>query len=79
MKQMAISCQSGFSTTEIEYFRLIVYKNVVDSAKEVVRGVGKIGLREALELRRKVGVDFALVFAPVLIVIVHTYSFFPLL
>jgi guanine nucleotide-binding protein G(i) subunit alpha len=44
VKQMKIIHQSGFSSDEIASFIPIVYKNVVDSAKDIVGAMRKIGV-----------------------------------
>ncbi|KAF8953002.1 guanine nucleotide binding protein, alpha subunit [Flammula alnicola] len=44
VKQMKIIHQSGFSDTELAEYRPAIYKNVLDSAQQVVIYMKKIGL-----------------------------------
>lgn len=53
VKQMKIIHQDGFSNAELADFRPIIYRNVVDSAQDVVRYMRKVGL-EFVEYNNRV-------------------------
>ncbi|KAG9041835.1 Guanine nucleotide-binding protein alpha-2 subunit [Tulasnella sp. UAMH 9824] len=44
VKQMKIIHQNGYTPDELAVFRLVVYKNLVDSAKDIVLAMKKIGV-----------------------------------
>ncbi|KAG8855304.1 Guanine nucleotide-binding protein alpha-2 subunit [Tulasnella sp. 330] len=44
VKQMKIIHQNGYTPEELSVFRLVVYKNLVDSAKDVVMAMKKVGV-----------------------------------
>ncbi|KAF8957887.1 heterotrimeric G-protein alpha subunit, GPA3-like protein [Flammula alnicola] len=53
VKQMKIIHQDGFSDTELAEYRLVVYKNVLDSAQQVIVYMKKIGF-ECVEYSNRV-------------------------
>ena len=55
VKQMKIIHKNGFTPAELTDFRPVVYKNVFDSAKQVVLYMRKTGL-ECVEFSNRVGV-----------------------
>ncbi|KAG8901681.1 Guanine nucleotide-binding protein alpha-2 subunit [Tulasnella sp. 403] len=44
VKQMKIIHQNGYTPDELAVFRLVVYKNLVDSAKDIVLAMKKVGV-----------------------------------
>ena len=44
VKQMKIIHQNGYSTEELERFKNTIYNNVVESAKNLIKGLEKTGL-----------------------------------
>jgi len=44
VKQMKIIHQNGYTTDELQVFRLVVYKNLVESAQAVVQAMRKLGV-----------------------------------
>lgn len=44
VKQMKIIHQNGYTSDELAVFRLVVYKNLVDSAKDIVLAMKKVGV-----------------------------------
>jgi len=61
IKQMKIIHQDGFSPSELAEYRPVVYKNVLDSAQQVVVYMKKIGL-EYVEYPNRVHYDLFLLF-----------------
>ncbi|KAG9051661.1 Guanine nucleotide-binding protein alpha-2 subunit [Tulasnella sp. UAMH 9824] len=53
IKQMKIIVQDGYTSEELAEFRLTVYENLVDSAKDLVSGTRKIGLEFVQDINRK--------------------------
>lgn len=41
---MKIIHQNGYTPEELVFFRIVVYKNLVDSAKDVVMAMKKVGV-----------------------------------
>ena len=58
VKQMKIIHQDGFSDSELADYRPVVYKNVLDSAQQVVIYMKKIGL-ECVEYSNRVRSSFS--------------------
>ena len=44
VKQMKIIHQNGYTPEELAVFRMVVYKNLVDSAKDIVLAMKKVGV-----------------------------------
>lgn len=44
MKQMKIIHQNGYTPDELAVYRQTVYKNLVDSAKDIVLAMKKVGV-----------------------------------
>jgi guanine nucleotide-binding protein subunit alpha len=61
VKQMKIIHQDGFSPAELAEYRPVVYKNVLDSAQQVVIYMKKIGL-ECVEYSNRVCYDLSFPF-----------------
>ncbi|KAG8954815.1 Guanine nucleotide-binding protein alpha-2 subunit [Tulasnella sp. 408] len=53
MKQMKIIGQGGYTSEELAAFRLTVYENLVDSAKDIILGTRKIGLEFVRDINRE--------------------------
>ena len=58
VKQMKIIHQDGFSDSELADYRPVVYKNVLDSAQQVVSYMNKIGL-DCVEYSNRVRSSFS--------------------
>ncbi|KAG8891605.1 hypothetical protein FRC00_013404, partial [Tulasnella sp. 408] len=43
MKQIKIACGDGYTPDELAGFRLVLYENLIDSAKDLILAVKKIG------------------------------------
>jgi hypothetical protein len=47
VKQMKIIHQNGYSRDELAKYKHVVYRNLVDSAQDIVRAMAKIGIAPA--------------------------------
>ena len=56
VKQMQISFQDGYTPAELAAFRPIVYKNLVDSAKDIILAMMKIGA-DCIEVTNRVSLQ----------------------
>lgn len=54
---MKIIHQNGYTPEELAVFRLVVYKNLVDSAKDVVMAMKKVGV-DCVEAVNRVSLQF---------------------
>ncbi|KAG8993957.1 Guanine nucleotide-binding protein alpha-2 subunit [Tulasnella sp. JGI-2019a] len=57
MKQVKINYQNGYTSEELSAFRLVIYKNLIDSAKDIVLAMEKIGVDFVENINRGYAAD----------------------